>query len=88
MYNKYMSDGDDIFSDLYKPIECECENSEKRGVHEEIKKSKGLDLGRLLGGLNLEKSGIIPVVLLLLLLLDVGDDEKLIIIILAVLFGI
>ncbi|MBR5543336.1 MAG: hypothetical protein IKU65_04500 [Oscillospiraceae bacterium] len=89
MYNKYMQSDMEAFSDLYRRVECEnkpCDVEKK----ENNNSSQGgmFSLGKLLGNLDIEKIGLLPLVLLLLLLVDVEDDEKLIIIILAIVFGI
>lgn len=88
MYNKYMSNDADAFSELYRPVEYEHERNETREVKKERPAQGKFDLKRLLHGLDVEKMGIVPIVLLLLLLHDVDDEEKFIIIALAVIFGI
>lgn len=88
MYNKYMSNDADAFSELYRPVEYEHEKGETREVKKERPVQGRFDLKRLLQGLDVEKMGIVPIVLLLLLLHDVDDEEKFIIIALAVIFGI
>ena len=92
MYNKYMPNADETFSELYRPVEYERDSKESMSVCErerDVRSSKSrFDLKKLLHGLDVDKMGIIPLVLLLLLLVDVDDEEKLIIIVLAVIFGI
>ena len=86
MYNKYMSE-DNVFSELYRPVEAACEedSSKERKCD---KKENRFDLKKLLHGIDVGKMGIVPLVLLLLLLYDVDDEEKLIIIAIAIIFGI
>ncbi len=93
MYNKYLQNDMNAFSELYRPVEYEGDTSDK--VREEktphyatTERRERFDLKKLLSGLDVEKMGILPIVLLLLLLLDVDDEERLIIIVLAVIFGI
>ena len=94
MYNKYLSNEADAFSELYRPVECEECKDPMSDVERDIPKikegarSSRFDLKKLLYRLDLDKMGIVPIVLLLLLLHDVDDEEKLIIIALVVLFGI
>ncbi|MBQ8004410.1 MAG: hypothetical protein IJ299_04890 [Oscillospiraceae bacterium] len=93
MYNKYMQNDMNAFSELYRPVEYETEREqdiprEKELAPPERERRDRFDLKRLLHGLDVDKMGILPLVLLLLLLLDVDDEERLIIIVLAVIFGI
>ncbi len=87
MYNRYLENERSAFDELYRPVDDE--------VHEEIEKaevkasrSEKFDLRRLLGGLNINEMGIVPIALLLLILLDVDDEERIIIIAMAFIFGI
>jgi hypothetical protein len=89
VYNKYFAEGENAFSKLYEEVENEasgCVPEEKRPLTG--KRKSEFSIGRLLGGIDIDKVGILPIVLLLLLLMDADDDEKLIIIVLAVIFGI
>ncbi len=88
MYNKYFSEDTDTFSELYRAVEYDEKKEDVLPKTTHGGEKKGLDLKRLLHGIDIEKIGILPIVLLLLLLIDVDDDEKLIIIALAVIFGI
>ncbi len=88
MYNKYLAEDAEAFSGLYTPVEYETDFKKEEPEADRIKKKESFDLRRLLGGIDVEKVGLLPIVLLLLLLLDVDDDERLIIIALAVVFGI
>ena len=89
MYNKYFSENSDAFSEFYRAVEKEDAKEERvEAVADASRKSKGIDLKKLLCGIDIEKVGLLPIVLLLLLLCDCDDDEKMIIIALAVIFGI
>ncbi len=86
MYNKYLENDGDVFSELYRNVEDEPQRAKKT----EVKPFSGekFDLRRLFNGININDMGIVPIVLLLVLLLDVDDEERLIIIALAFILGI
>ncbi len=90
MYNKYLAEDAEAFSELYRPVEYEERASQEKAqsIKSPEKKKDSFDLRRLLHGIDIDKMGLLPIILLLLLLVDVEDDERLIIIALAVVFGI
>lgn len=88
MYNKYLDENKNAFSELYRAVEKKEEKRTEDVFVPPEKKKPSFSLQRLLSVVDIEKIGLLPIVLLLLLLVDVDDDEKLIIIALAVIFGI
>ena len=91
MYNKYLDENRNAFSELYRAVESDEKRTEVKETAEVAgsdKKKPSISLQRLLNVVDIDKVGLLPIVLLLLLLIDVDDDEKLIIIALAVIFGI